>query len=183
MRQIERLATERPMRRLTAPNREPTPAEAVAIREVHDLAWEFVSLPPVSRPAYLAEVRKLTTGRQRFLATAFTSPDDPEFAPLMALLDALIAREPVRMTKHGVITEDDLREYQVRIEREDGRELLVFPERYPWRVKPDRDRGIAGVRGDPAYRRREDRGPTLSSFRVIHETPRTPDHPWWEDGA
>lgn len=181
MRQVEQLATARPMRHLTTPRREPTPVEAIAIREVHDLAWEFASLPPPRRPAYLAEVRKLTTGRQRFLATAHTPPDDPAFAPLMAMLDALIAEEPVCATKHGVLTDEVIREHHARIEREGERTLVCFPVRWPWHTRPDRERGVVGIRGDPLYRRREERGPVLSEFRVLHEAPRTPDQPWWED--
>ena len=179
-----------PIREIIEPRRQLTEAEQRAVQEVHDLAMEFASLPAVRRPAFLHEVRKLTSGRQRFVATAHTPPEHPAFRPLMQLLDALIESAPdgpdgqVRLTKQGVVTQRELEETQARIVREDGRAAICFPVRYPWRIKPDPARRIDGERGDPIFRSPDERGPRHTGFRVFHQpakSEREPSAPWWED--
>lgn len=179
---------------LLRPKRAPTSEEAATIADVHEFVAEWAAgrLPT-------QEVAKLSTGRQRWLATRFTPPDHPLFRPLMALLDELIpllaataptdspTRGPVYATGHGPIHGHELRDLGARIERQDGDELLVFPVRYPWLVKPNADRGVEGVRGDPVYRPRGQRGPTTSEFGVRVRSTESRDDasdgdgaPWWD---
>lgn len=166
--------------------RQPTPEEATAIGEVHALVaeWDAGRLP-------IEEVAKLTTGRQRFLATRFTPPDHPLFRPLMAALDDLIRRgglEPVHRTAHGLVSESDLRDAAAKVERDGGDELVVFPVRHPWSRRPDRARGDAGVRGDPVYRPRDQRRPELGEFSAVPrqasfaegDADERDDTPWWD---
>lgn len=185
-------SNDRPMRRLgdlMPPNRPPTEKEVEAIAEVHALAAEYATLQAKQRPTFLVEVRRLTTGRQRHLATRFTPPDDRMFRPVMALLDGLIATDPggdgrgVVQTKHGLIEMSEAAAMEVQIEREDGRECLVYPVRYPWERKPDPDHGVEGIRAPAQYRAKDDRGPRVTGFRVkiTEDEPRQQRDPeWWE---
>lgn len=166
--------------------RQPTPDESKAIADVHALVseWSAGKLP-------VWEIAKLTTGRQRFLATRFTPPEHPMFRPLMAALDELIAGtgpEPVYRTNHGLVSEGDLRDAAAKVERDGGDELVVFPIRWPWRIKPDRSRGEPGVRGDPVYRPKDQRRPEVGEFSAVprqatfseDDVDERNDTPWWD---
>lgn len=174
---------ERPMRSLRdelKPKREPTPVESEAIEEVRTMAVEHAAgrLP-------VQEVRRLTNGKQRWLATRFTPPDHPAFRPLMALLDALIATEQGRETgqsyptKHGVVTQADTVAFECKIEREGGKGIIVFPVRYPWKVRPDPERGTEGVRAAAVFRSKDERKPTYTTFRTAPEA-QVREKEWWE---
>jgi hypothetical protein len=168
-----------PMRRLIQYRRQPSPDQQDVITDVHDLAIEYASLPEPSRPAFLAEVKRLTNARQRFLATCFTPPDHPAFRPLMMLLDALIDSHGVRMTKHGAILDQDLVAYAGRIVRENGRELIQFPVSVPWRSAPDRAIARPGIPGDPVYRDPSQRKPIIEGPEPAPKRPA--GQPWWDD--
>lgn len=157
--------------------REPTPKEQAAIAEVHELAGRRVE-----GSASLAEVRAATSGKQRWLATRFTRPDDPRFGPLMALLDALIADQAdMAQTEHGLFERDDLIAAEIKIEREDGCEVIVFPDAYIWLSPPDPEKGIEGVRGPARYRPKNKRGPIYSTFsRVPSPRDQPREREWWE---
>ena len=179
--------TEAPLRRLgdiMRPKVAPSPLEDEAIKEVYAMATELDALPAQSRPAYVVEIRTQTTARQRHLATRHTPPDHPMFAPLMAMLDALIATQPgIVHTSGGIFTVEDVAAHHGKIAVEEGRRLLVFPWTWPWRIKPDKETGREGVRGDPLYRTPEQRAPHLYSFRAgsytdADTTVREPE--WWE---
>ena len=173
---------ERPMRSLTdvlLPKRPPPEKETEAITEVIAIAVEFVALPPQRRPAFLAEVRKVTSWKQRRLTVEHTPPGSPGYAPLMALLDGLIDASGMVRTKQGDFTEDELRAAEVTLEREDGRTRIVFPIRYPWSRKPDPETGQGGIRAPAVYRNVEDRGPELQSFRVVPKRDIV-EKEWWE---
>lgn len=162
-------ADERPVTSLSAamrPKRSPTPEEDAVIHEVRDIAteWDAGRLP-------LPEVRALCSGHMRWLTTRFTPPDHAAFAPLMRLLDALIADEQTAegdliVTKHGTFTRKALIDAEARITREDGKEMVIFPIAYPWRIRPDEERGIEGVRAPAVYRAKHERGPDYTSFRT-----------------
>lgn len=101
------------------PKRDPTARETEAIAEVHELVaeWEAGTMP-------LEEVRLLTSGKQRWLATRFTPPEHPRFAPLMRCLDALIAEAAEgRATRQGWFAHADLAE----MARRTGKPLTVRP--------------------------------------------------------
>jgi hypothetical protein len=177
----EKVATERPMRMLRDamyPKTAPTPKQDQAIREVWAMAAEFALLPPERRAGYLVEVRKQTNGRQRWLATRHTPPDNPNFAPLMALLDALIDGPGAVHTKHGIFMPDDLHAAEAKTTREE----IAFPVRYPWRVKPDDEKGVKGERLPAIYRSQEERaaGPRLMSFRVVPRPDDEEKGDWWD---
>lgn len=120
------------MRRLIEPpTAAPTPAQAARIRQVHDLAVEFAALPPDERFRYLYAVRTQTSGYDRFKTVQHTPPESPLFAPLMALLSALVASEDgpagrTYDTKHGIFEQRDIAETQAVVTRGE----LVFPVRY-----------------------------------------------------
>jgi hypothetical protein len=158
------------------PQRTPNLAEAQAISEVHKHALRFVN-----GRVELDEVRAACNGKQRWLATRFTSPTDPLFGPLMQLLDALIAEEHPFQTKQGFLEPEDLAEPPGRIVHEAGRTIVQFPIRWPWRVRPDPDKGIEGIRGEPIYREEENRGPAYGSFSRLPPVEMKPLEPeWWE---
>lgn len=168
---------------LLKPNRAPTPEEARAIRPVHDLAVEFSRLAPISRAAFLHEVRTLTTGYQRFVATRFTPMDSPLFVPLMALLDALIAGQDVIPTPGGLFEREDLHEASAVQTTENGRRVIKFPVRHPWKRKPNPDTGQEGERGQPIYRHPDQRGPEIGSFRAIRTGEAVkPEFGWVDEG-
>ena len=162
------------------------PAELEAVIE-HVLAvaldWHENKLP-------LSEAAKLTTERTRFLAVGLTSQTHPAWPSLMALLDALNAQAGgASTTRHGDFTAAELREAEVKFEyeTEHHRELIVFPIRYPWSVKPDPDRAESGVRAPAAYRPAEQRfrpvlkGPAYGrDYRGDRATTTTPGVPWWD---
>ena len=146
------------------PEREASVAERTVIDEVRALAENYAALPGADRPGFLAEVRRLSTGRGRHLATRYTPPGHPCFAPLMAMLDGLIAQEPDRVgTNHGSFSVDELREIGAMTR---GRDRVVFPVAY----RKD---------GSPVYRPESESGPTIESFRTVRvrEVP-MPVSPW-----
>lgn len=169
---------ERPMQRIGVTTRDPTPTEHDAIEEIQSMATEFAAgrLP-------IEEVRRLSTGERRWLATRFTPRDHPAFRPLMATLDALISTDPstsrVYPTKHGTYFQDDLRDAEATVRRDDGREVLEFPDVYPWSHKPDAERGIEGIRAPALFTWKSRRGPKIGTFRVVPDLkPREKE--WWE---
>lgn len=163
------------------PQRAPTPEEDEVIQQVRALAveWDAGRLP-------LSQCRQHSTGSKRWLTTRFTPPDDPSFGPLMRMLDALIATAQTDegnliKTSHGYLSQKDLVGAESKIEREDGRERLVLPVRYPWIRKPDPEKGTEGIRGPAVYRSREERKPVYGSFRAKPEPVRPePTVPWWD---
>jgi hypothetical protein len=140
-----------------------TPKAREAINEVYDIAAAYCALEPHRQRPFLGEVRKLTTGRQRWLATHNTPPDHSCYAPLMTLLDALIADQGLWKTKTGWFSRDELDSYRVRFERDDTGELIVFPVLYPWFKKPD-ENGQGGEPAAPVYRHKDDRHPYRGTF-------------------
>jgi hypothetical protein len=149
------------------PHREPTLPEAKAIDRVLALARNYADLPAIGRSAFLAEIRALSTGRERHLTTRFTPPDHPDFGALMAMLDGLIATEAdLIATRHGLFDADDLRAVGAMTR---GRDLVVFPVRYP-------------KTGPPLFRSDAERGPRVESFRTVPAAD-APASPWVEDDA
>lgn len=136
-------ATMQTIREAIGANREPTELERQAIAEVHELVDRFaMSLTDT------AEIRAATSGRQRWLATRFTHPDDPRFPALMAMLDALIADDrTIVQTNKGAFAVEEL--WPMKIDYE-GR--ICFPIAQPWRIEPDAKTGLGGERGEPIYR-------------------------------
>ena len=178
---MPRLSTpDRPMFHLghaIRPGRAPTPAEATEIIHVRELAVEFAAgrLP-------IEEVQRLSSGPTRWLATRFTPPDHPAFGPLMRTLDALIHLAGISDTRQGSFTKQDLIDVEAKTVYENGKALIVFPVRYRWLVKPDRDKGIAGIRGEAVFRPVSTRGPT---YKPLDHAPRPVrldvERLWWQD--
>jgi hypothetical protein len=154
---------------LLAPSRTPTPLERQAITEVHELVLRFAS-----GDCSLAEVQAATTPRQRNLATRFTTPKDVAWQPLMQLLNALIEEtQGVVLTSHGAFLLSDL--WPMRVIGN----VLHLPIRWPWRTKPDAERGVDGERGEPVYR--HESGPTYGSFSRVPAAEIVPHEPeWWQ---
>lgn len=153
---------------LLRPERTPTELERQAIVDVMDEAERFDA-----GMCTLAEVRAATSPRQRHLATRFSTPTDRAWPALMRLLDALIAEQKrAIVTNQGTFLLGDLIDAGMKIVHEDGREVIQFPDFWPWRVKPDPDLMIEGVRGEPHYRQREKQAPAQ---RPEH------DREWWEE--
>lgn len=179
----EKIATERPMRRLGDEmygQKQPTPKQQEAINQVWAMARELATLPEKSRPFYLSEIRTHTNGRQRWLATRHTPPDHEAFGPLMAMLDALIADQGTVRTKHGCFTEEDIRLAEAAIVREDDKSMILFPIRYPWKRKPDPDKNDDGERLPAIHRTPGERGPRKDSFRLVPR-PETNEGDWWDE--
>jgi hypothetical protein len=177
----EKVGSERPMTLLSEsmyPKKAPTPKQDQAIREVWAMAQEYAGLPPASRPAFLAEVKKISSGRQRWLATRHTRPDNPHFAPLMALLDALNADRGLVHTKHGGFDQDDLRAAEAKVTREE----VAFPVAHPWKIRPDEQTGRPGVRNPAVFRTPAERaaGAKLDTFRVVPRTASS-DKEWFDE--
>lgn len=148
------------------PTTEPSPEDAAMIAGVHELAAAFAGLPTEKRPGFLVEVRKLSTGFDRFRATVFTPPDDPMFGPLMVMLDGLNASAGVIQTKHGAFTTDDLREAGAMTV---GADRIRFPVGY-------------GTNGTPVFRSQDFSGPTVHPFRVIQGgQDKRPSSMWGDD--
>jgi len=175
--------TPRRMRDVLTPTTEPTRKQTRAIQEVRDLATEVAAgrLP-------IDEIRRLCVGPQRYLATRYTPPEHAMFGPLMAMLDALIAsaNDPETggrqfRTAQGLISEQELRDNGARIERSDGRELIVWPVRSPWFVKPNADRNEPGIRGEAIYRAASERSPERATVGNQPVTRQRAERPWWED--
>lgn len=167
---------------ITEPKQPPTPIQAKAIADVHELAFLFDR-----GETTVAEIRAATSGKQRWKATQHTSKDHPAFGPLMAMLDALLASEQrVAVTDHGMFSMDELIDAGMRIVHDNGRTVICLAKRRPWFEKPDPDRGIDGIRGDPVFRPREEWGtPNHGNFGVNVQTSerkqRAPE--WWEEEA
>lgn len=173
------------MRRLVTALSPTTPEHVEAIAEVHALAMECAALEPHKRYAFVAGIAQMS-GWQRCWVTRHTDPDHPAFRPLMAMLDLLIERslnaEGMIETRHGIFSKQDRLDHEAKIERNDGKEIIIWPVRYPWRSKPDPDRGTSGIRGEAIYRSVEQRCPTVGSFRAgaqnVEVKQREPE--WWE---
>ena len=106
MARILETTDDKPMRSLAEvlqPKEAPTGRDTEIVGAVHALAAEYDGLPSERRPAFLSEVRKLTTGYDRFRATVFTPPDHPAFRSLMAMLDGLNADSGIIQTRHGAL--------------------------------------------------------------------------------
>jgi hypothetical protein len=112
------------------------------------------------------QVRRECRGYERDRAVRATHPDHSDHGLLMTLLDELIATEGAAPgtggvpTKHGFITNAELREHNARVRHGDGRILLPIQE--PWRIKPTKHR--SGVRADPVYAENAE-----ERARIIHE--------------
>lgn len=145
-----------------------TPKMRQAIDEVYDIAIAYCDLPTHRQPPFLGEVRTLTSGRQRWLATRHTPPDHSCLTPLMTLLDALIADQGLWKTEKGWFSRDELAAAEVKFERDDDGELIVFPVLYSWQVKPrletETQSAAPGVRGPAIYRHKDDRHPYRGTF-------------------
>jgi hypothetical protein len=139
------------------PKRDPTPEEEEAIAEVRAVAVEWFA-----KRGPLADVRRATSGKQRWLATRFTPPTHAAFKPLMALLDALIAETGAVATKHGIVDRDLLTETGGTINRGTGE--VRFPVAYE------------GGRG--VFRTKQQQGPTITPFTTAPE--RTTEREFWE---
>jgi len=114
----------------------------------------------------LLDIRRYSTGRERFTAVAFTPLADPDRGLLLAVLDELVATDPTSAdgwaysTSKGVFTEADIRAAGGRTFRaEDGRIGVEFPASLPWERRPNRDRGDDGLRGRPVFRRDAEKAP------------------------
>ena len=145
-------STWQPATSLLVSDRQPTAAERETIAAVHELVrdWQF-GLP-------IDQVRQLCSARDRWTATRFTQTVDRRFAPLMAMLDALIATDQSSeyghhyQTPQGTFSEAEFRDAGARMIREpDGRLRFLFPALWPWRRKPDPETGDPGERGEPIY--------------------------------
>jgi hypothetical protein len=173
-------------RLIEPPTTPPTPKQRDRMDAVHDLAAEFATLPADRHQHYLdTVVRRQTSGYDRFKTIEHTPPDSPNFAPLMAMLDALVASEAspagrTYATKHGLFTDADLRESGAMTTKDE----IVFPVRYPWAVRPVVQDGVIvkpGTRGDPVYRTAAERstGPERDDFRAVPKLrPSDDDDPW-----
>lgn len=132
------------------PTADPTPNEAAIIAEVHDLAVAFASLPLEQRAGFLVEVRKLTTGFDRFRATVHTPPGHPLFGPLMAMLDGLIAADPrIVRTKRGLFERSELAASSASITPT----MVTLP--------------VAVRHGEAIYPSAQTAGPAIVPFRVV----------------
>ena len=160
------------------PSRDPTSAEATEIVHVRELAVEFDA-----RRLPIEEVQRLCSGPARWLATRFTPPDHPTFGPLMRMLDALIYLAGISDTRQGSFTRKDLADVEAKIVYEDGQALIVFPVRYPWRIKPNRQEGKVGIRDEAIFRPASARGP---AYKPLDKAPQPikldVERLWWQDG-
>ena len=136
-------------RSLTPP---PSPRTAEAVEEVLALAAEHAGQDPVKATMFRHEVRRLTSGRQRWVATLHSDPADPRRADLLTLIDRLVADQPGWQTGHGFLTRDVIAESAGLVtDGPDGRRVMRFPIVQPWRHKPD-ESGFGGERDEPIYR-------------------------------
>jgi hypothetical protein len=147
------------------PTTAPTPQEAAIVADVHDLAAAYAGLPPEKRPGFLLEVRKLTTGFDRWKATIRTATDDPMFGPLMAMLDDLIATDGRSIvTAAGVFDRSDLANASASI----SPSKVSFP--------------VSVKGGEAVYPSAATAGPNIVPFRVVRpeEVKRAPSM-WGDD--
>jgi hypothetical protein len=164
---------------LLSPKRPPTPLERQAIAEVHELADAFAA-----GSCSLAEVQAATEPEQRNLAVRYTSPKQAEWPLLMTLLDALIAEsKQTAVTSQGAYPLSELIDAGMRIVHRAGQEVIQLRSCWPWRVRPDPERGIDGIRGEPVFRDLDERGPAIGHFSVVQAaaTPRAAK--WWQDAS
>lgn len=110
--------------------RDPTPEEVEIIQRVHDLVTDWIY------GGDLYDIRRHSTGKERFTAARFTPPSHPMFPDLHRALDALIASDPIGddgynyATKHGVITDREIRHAGGRMRRtQSGAIKIEFPIR------------------------------------------------------
>jgi hypothetical protein len=147
------------------PTKDPTPEEAAIVTDVHDLAAAYAGLPPEKRPGFLVEVRKLTTGFDRWKATIRTASDDPMFGPLMAMLDGLIATDGRSVvTTAGVFDRSDLATALASV----SPSKVTFP--------------VSVKGGEAIYPTAQTAGPNIVPFRVVRpeEVKRAPSM-WGDD--
>lgn len=82
------------------------------------------------------EVRRQSTGHDRYVATRYTALDDPLRPALMAMLDDLIANDPTNrdgwcyQTPFGTFTAAELESVGARFEPHGKGFLIQFPNRY-----------------------------------------------------
>jgi hypothetical protein len=147
------------------PTKEPSPGEAAIVAEVHALAAAFAELPAEKRPGFLVEVRKLTTGFDRFRATVHTPPGHPMFGPLMAMLDGLIATDQlVVVTSGGIFDRSELASASASV----SPSKVTFP--------------VSVKGGEAIYPTAQTAGPNIVPFRAIRpeEVKRAPSM-WGDD--
>jgi hypothetical protein len=147
------------------PTTQPTPQEAAIVADVHDLAAAYAGLPPEKRPGFLVEVRKLTTGFDRWKATIRTATDHPRFGPLMAMLDGLIATdERIVVTSGGIFDRSELASASASV----SPSKVTFP--------------VSVKGGEAIYPTAQTAGPNIVPFRAIRpeEVKRAPSM-WGDD--
>ena len=122
-----------------------TPEEAEIVERVVGLAYQLFQ-----GEIGLADVRGGSTGYERNVAIRKTPPESKDFPILMTMFDALVAAQTTfNSTAHGQFTLEEIIEAKGRV-CADGH--VGFPIRQPWRVKPDKETGDPGVRGNPVYK-------------------------------
>jgi len=156
-----------PPRSLASP---PSPRTAEAVEEVLSIAAEHAVLDPVKATMFRHEVRRLTSGKQRWVATLHSDPADPRRADLVALIDRLVDDQPGWQTGHGFLTRDVIAESAGLVtDGPDGRRVMRFPIVQPWRHKPD-ESGFGGERDEPIYR----------DVPAMETDDDAPPPQWWE---
>jgi hypothetical protein len=160
----ERLATTAASQALAA---NPAHDNAAAIRDhVLELAraWEQGELP-------LRSLRDICTPQERFVTMGMTRPGTPARTLMVRLVDALLAieneltGEKLHFTTFGTFTDAQLHE-------DDGVVnglRIVFPIRYPWLRRPNKETHDPGEPAPPYYARDAD------ERRRIANTDRLPD--------
>ena len=130
----------------------PSPRTAEAVEEVLALAAEHAALDPVKATMFRHEVRRLTSGKQRWVATLHSDPADPRRSDLVALIDRLVVDQPGWQTGHGFLTRDAIAESAGLVaDAPGGRRVMRFPIASPWHRAPD-EHGFGGERDEPIYR-------------------------------
>lgn len=119
--------------------RDPTEDEQATIQKVYDLVTDWIY------GGDLLDIRRQSTGAERFLAARFTPPAHSMFVQLHAALDALIASDATGSdgycyaTRFGTLTTSEIRHAEGRMRRtQDGRIKIEFP--------------ITHENGEPVYR-------------------------------
>lgn len=153
--------------------RTPSVAEEQTVAEVHELvrAWRA--------GLSIENVRQVCSGHDRWTAVRFTATQHTMWDPLMAMLDALIASDTssehgrMYQTPQGTFSEAELTHREARITKTtDGRLRILFPHTHPWRVKPDPERGIEGVRDAPRYAETYDERYRIANEKHVAKAPR-----------
>ena len=150
-----------------------TDREEEAIEEVLALAMEHVGMQNREyRRIFRDQVRAVTSGRQRWLASSRLDSLDVRYPALMILLDGLIADQGVIDTNHGMFTKWELGAWFGLVERtEEGGTVIRWPISVPWIEVPEEWKNNPGLRGEAVYR-------PIPEEDVIEVASRQPD--WWE---